>query len=173
VQHNVAPVKLMSEEPDNVQSAGNWSKACDFKLSTIKPHTLDFLHTGFQVVADQPAMVVRGWDACGLLAPFKPELKEECHRKALAAMSDPEHAYYPLFPSNDRSQPPPGGDEPTPGPNEVGDGSAALVSTEEQEIAARAEAVMATAATPRGPAKRAGEQPTKLFAIFTKRAKTG
>jgi hypothetical protein len=87
-------------------------------------------------------------------------------------MSDPEHAYYPLFPSNDRSRPPPGRDEPTAGPNEAGDGSAALVSTEGREIAARAEAVMATAAAPRGPAKRAGEQPTKLFAIFTKRAKT-
>ena len=157
-------------------SAGNWSKACDFKLSTIKQHTLDFLYTGYKVVADQPEVVVRGWDACGLLAPYKPDLKEECHKKALAATSDPEHAYYPLFPSNDRTQPPPGGEEPTPGPDEVGDGSAAVIGAAEQNIADRAEAVMAAASAPAAPlgqTKRAAEQPSKLFSIFTKRAKAG
>jgi hypothetical protein len=151
--------------------AGSWSKACDFKLSTIKPHTLDFLFTGFKVVSDQPEMVIRGWDACGLLSPYKPELREECHQKALAAMSDPEHAYYPLFPNSDRSQPPPGGEEPTPSPIEAGDSSSVLESADEE----RAEAIMAqqtAAAAPLVPAKRA-QQPSKLYSIFNKRAKTG
>ena len=128
------------------------------------------------MVANQPEVVVRGWDACGLLAPYKPDLKEECHKKALAATSDPEHAYHPLFPTNDRTQPPPGGEEPTPGPDEVGDGSAAVIGAAEQNIADRAEAVMAAAsasAAPLGQTKRAAEQASKLFSIFTKRAKTG
>lgn len=123
-------------------------------------------------------MIVRGWDACGLLAPYKPELKDECHAKAMAAMSDPEHAYYPLFPNHDRTAPPPGGEEPTPDPVEVGDDSSAPTDDPEQRsISERAEAIMAmdaSASAAAAPAKRArSEQPSKLFPIFAKQAKIG
>jgi hypothetical protein len=176
VQNSTASGALYGWSLSFALNAGNWSKACDFKLS-IKPHTLDFLYAGFKVVADQPGMVIRGWDACGLLAPFKPELKDECYQKALAAIGDPEHPYYPLFPNHDRSQPPPGDEEPTPGPVEAGVSSAMPMSTdpEEQNITERADAVMAqqtAAAAPAAPAKRGPEHNSKLYSIFTKRAKT-
>jgi hypothetical protein len=151
--------------------------ACDFKLSTIKPHTLDFLYVGYKVVADQPDMITRGWDACGLLTPYKEELKDEAYAKALAAMSDPEHPYYPLFPSNDRTQPPPNGEEPTPGAVEAGSDSTALLDGDQdmQCITERAEAVMMLQdkPDPRGaPAKRkCAEQPDKLYPMFAKRSK--
>ena len=87
-------------------------------------------------------MVVRGWDACGLLAPYKPELAQQCIDKANAAMVDTEHPFYPLFPSNDRTQPPPGGEEPTPGPCEVGVDGPSAGDAEEQQSGERADAII-------------------------------
>ena len=123
-------------------------------------------------------MVVRGWDACGLLAPYKPELAQQCIDKANAAMCDTEHPFYPLFTSNDRTQPPPGGEEPTPGPCEVGADGPSAGDAEEQQIGERADAIIAAAAEagPVAPAN-AGKRPLpeggKLFPIFAKQAKKG
>lgn len=109
-----------------------------------------------------------------MLTPYKAELKEEAYAKALAAMSDPEHSYYPLFPNNDRTQPPPDGEEPTPGVVEVGSDGAALLDDELdlQCITEHAEAVMVQQDDPApaaAPAKRTRpEQPDKLYPMFAK-----
>jgi hypothetical protein len=119
-------------------------------------------------------MVLRGWDACGLLAPFKDELAGQCAAKACAAMCDTEHPLYPLFPNGDRAQPP-CGTEPTPGPIEDGTADLILEDEERQRIEQHADVILASE-----PAVEAAKRPrpnqaasVKLFPIFAKRAKTG
>jgi hypothetical protein len=59
-------------------------------------------------------------------------------------MRDPDHSCYPLFPNSDRTQPPPDGEEPTPGAVEVGSDGPALLddNIDVQCITERAGAVM-------------------------------
>jgi hypothetical protein len=54
-----------------------------------------FLYMGWKCVFDNPASVLKGWDACGLLTPFKPDLREAALEKACAAAVLEHH---PLFP---------------------------------------------------------------------------
>jgi hypothetical protein len=52
----------------------------------------------WKYVSTNPALVFKGWDACNLLTPFKPDLREIALEKACAAAVFEGHQHYPLFP---------------------------------------------------------------------------
>jgi hypothetical protein len=59
-------------------------------MSVIKPLTPEWLHVGWKRNADDPDMVMRGWEKCGLRAPFD-DSKNEVLTKSQLAMLDPDH----------------------------------------------------------------------------------
>jgi hypothetical protein len=89
-----------------LRADADFKKLTDFRISTIKPLLPKWLHRAWSRVADDPEMVKRGWKKCGLRAPFD-ETKEDVLKKALQAMTDPDHYLFPLFPNSDRTSLPP------------------------------------------------------------------
>jgi hypothetical protein len=84
----------------------DFKKLTDFRISVVKPLTPRWLRAGWKRIADDPEMVVRGWQKCGLRAPFD-DSKEEVLQQAQLAMTDSDHPLFPLFPNGDRTQLPP------------------------------------------------------------------
>lgn len=80
--------------------AGNFETLDKMQLSIIKPLTPDWIYTAYTYIKERPQLVLNGWDASGLLAPFKEETKAAALRTAKLANIDPTHPYFPLFPSS-------------------------------------------------------------------------
>ena len=78
----------------------------DFRMSALKPLLPDWLYAGWSRIAQDPGMVIRGWDSCGLRCMFD-ERREETVRNAKRAIWDESHELYPLFPNNDHTELPP------------------------------------------------------------------
>lgn len=95
-----------AESPSTGQPPVNfYASLCNFKMSTIKPHTPSWLYAGWKRVADDPGMVIRGWEKCGLMAVFStdPLARAAAIKDASKASTDPDHRLFPLFPQNDRT----------------------------------------------------------------------
>jgi hypothetical protein len=89
-----------------LRADADFKKLTDFRISTIKPLLPKWLHRAWLRVADDREMVKRGWKKCGLRAPFD-ETKDDVLKKALQAITDPDHYLFPLFPNSDRTLLPP------------------------------------------------------------------
>lgn len=73
----------------------------DFRITTIRDQTPQWLYAGWKRLADRPEVVVAGWDKCGLRGMFderKPQLLARVNR----ALTDVDDPLYPLFPKGDR-----------------------------------------------------------------------
>jgi hypothetical protein len=67
----------------------------DFRMSVIKPLTPLWIYAGWLSVAKRPEMVRAGWAKCGLLDAWT----EACQMRAMAAMTNSDHEFFPLFPA--------------------------------------------------------------------------
>ena len=72
-------------------------------MSFHKPLVPAWLHAGWSRIIREPAMVLRGWDYCGLHCMFDERRPEVVH--------DTSHPLYPLFPENDQRALPEGHDD--------------------------------------------------------------
>ena len=73
-------------------------------MTALKPLLSSWLYANWSRIAHDPAMVVRGWDSCGLRCMFD-DRHEETVRNANHAMWDESHELYPLFPNCDHTEP--------------------------------------------------------------------
>lgn len=111
-------------------------KLTDFRMSTIKPLTPEWIYAGWLSVAQRPNMIRAGWAKCGLLQAWD----EATQKRAMLAMTDPDAQFYPLFKDGVSLAPPPavaaGETEPEHEPKTV---PAAMDFTEEEVVYATVE----------------------------------
>ena len=159
--------------------AGGWEELGKLQLSVIKPLTLDWIYTAYEWLKARPDIVLNGWDASGLLAPFKEETAATALKHAKLATIDPKHPYYPLFPAKPNTDPEHG--EPSPPDTEVSDYTA-LDDTDDRQIAVdlaladvdeQAAQPAAAPAQKRGAiAMSSGQQLYPMFGQLAKRARS-
>jgi hypothetical protein len=86
--------------------AGDRSILTDFTMTALKTIIPDWLYAGWSRIAEDPDMVIRGWDVCGLRSMFDGRCAEVVP-DAKHATYDESHELHPLFPNGELGELPP------------------------------------------------------------------